>query len=217
MTKYIFFIILVLSALSLRSQTVSNVTAALVNGRVNVQYNLQSTAPANCFLSYSIDGGRTFLPCVNVNGDLWAQTSGNKTISWNHAADNITQGTFFFKVEAQRVETQTTAVTTPNTAIQQSNSANAREVNFKVNGLEKEKNSPVKIYLDNQFIGETDFREDYKFKYMDTKQGKHTLRVEWTNLKWEGTINTSEKRDFIVQYENKKTGFGYRPALELVK
>jgi len=92
------------TAFSIRSQVVSNVRAELVNDKVTVHYALQSETPANCFLSYSADGGRTFHPCVNVSGDLWSQTSGNKTIIWDNAADNVAQGTFFFKVEAQKVE-----------------------------------------------------------------------------------------------------------------
>ena len=108
-----FFLVLLLAAFPIHSQTVSNVTAELVNNRVSVQYNLQSTEPANCFLSYSTDGGRTFHPCANVSGDLWSQTSGAKTIVWNYAVDNITQGSFFFKVEALKVEQAQPAVPAP--------------------------------------------------------------------------------------------------------
>ena len=76
-----------------------------------MHYNLQSDTPSNCFLSYSADGGRSFKPCINVSGDLWSQSSGNKTIVWNHTADNVLLGTFFFKVEALKVEqTQPAAV-----------------------------------------------------------------------------------------------------------
>ena len=104
MAKNILIVAFLLIAFSVRSQVVSNVTAELVNDKVSVRYTLQSATPANCFLSYSDDGGRTFKPCVNVSGSLWSQTSGSKTIVWNHTADNVHQGTFFFKVEALMVE-----------------------------------------------------------------------------------------------------------------
>ncbi len=115
--KYTLLIIgFLFTAFSIRSQVVSDVTAELAGGKVTVHYSLQSIAPANCFLSYSADGGRTFHPCVNVSGDLWAQTSGAKTITWNHVADNMHQGTLFFKVEALKVEqAQPTVVATPTT------------------------------------------------------------------------------------------------------
>ena len=101
--RHFLTIMFFLTAFSLRTQTVSEVTAELVNGSVTVHYNLQSDTPSDCFLNYSVDGGRTFKPCFSVSGDLWAQTSGNKSIRWNHTADNIQQGSFFFKVEAQRI------------------------------------------------------------------------------------------------------------------
>ena len=111
--KHTLIIIFLLTAFSLRSQVVSNVTPELVDNKVAVHYSLRSTAPANCFLSYSADGGRTFHPCVNVGGDLWSQTSGDKTITWDYFTDNITTGTFFFKVEAQKVEQVQPVATTP--------------------------------------------------------------------------------------------------------
>lgn len=110
MKDTLLIIVFLLTAFSIRSQVVSDVTAELAGDKVTVHYSLQSVAPANCFLSYSADGGRTFHPCVNVSGDLWAQTSGAKTIIWNHTADNMQQGTLFFKVEALKVEQAQPAV-----------------------------------------------------------------------------------------------------------
>jgi len=91
------------------------------------------------------------------------------------------------------------------------------ELNFVFKGIEKGKNSTVKLYLDDQLIGETNFNKGFQFKFMDTKQGMHQLRVIWAKQEWKGIINTTEKTVFIFEYKKKSTGFGYKPYFELVK
>ncbi|MCL1943095.1 MAG: caspase family protein [Candidatus Azobacteroides sp.] len=93
-----------------------------------------------------------------------------------------------------------------------------RELNFVFKGIEEYPNSSVKLYLDNQWIGETDSDKGFQLKYSDLKPGKRGWRVVWANHEWKGKINTAEKKDFKFEYKKKKTGFGYEEfRFELVK
>jgi tetratricopeptide (TPR) repeat protein len=78
-------------------------------------------------------------------------------------------------------------------------------------------NSLVILYLDNHLIGETNFAKGFQLKYMDVKPGAHELHVVCANLEWNDIIHTIEKTVFTFEYKNKKTGFGYKSSLELVK
>ena len=100
--KNLFSTLIVLLAVylsaSAQSTAVSGVWAEMQNSRVAVHYSLSTNKPADLNLEYSIDDGRSWLPCKTISGDLSAQTSGNKTIVWDCIADNIITGTFVFKV-----------------------------------------------------------------------------------------------------------------------
>ena len=88
-----------------------------------------------------------------------------------------------------------------------------KELNFIFKGVD----SSVKLFLNNQFIGEANFDKGFQFKYINTKQGEHKLRVVWGKYEWNGVINTTTQTDFIFEYKKKKTGFGYEAKFELVK
>ena len=83
--------------------------------------------------------------------------------------------------------------------------------------IEQNSNASVMLYLNNQLIGETNINENFQLKYADSRPGVHELRIVWTNIKWSGTINTSQQTVFIFEYKRKRTGFGYENSFELVK
>jgi hypothetical protein len=92
-----------------------------------------------------------------------------------------------------------------------------RELNFVFKGIEKKNNSSIELYMDSQLIGGTDFNKGFQLKYVDAKPGAHKLRVVWTNLEWNGIINTAEQTNFNFECKKKKTGFGYESYFELLK
>jgi hypothetical protein len=92
-------------------------------------------------------------------------------------------------------------------------SKEAKELNFVFRGI---KEKTVKVFLDKQLIGETNFNRGFQLKYIDSKLSAHELRIEWTNLEWNGIINTVEQTDFRFEYKKKKTGFGIQSYFELV-
>ncbi len=81
------------------AQIVSNVSSRLENGKAAVSFALE--IPCICTLSYSADGGNTFIPCKNVSGDTDNKTTGTKTIYWDYFSDGAFFGDFLFKVEAE--------------------------------------------------------------------------------------------------------------------
>ena len=107
--------------------------------------------------------------------------------------------------------------------------ANDNELNFSLKGVEYKNSASATLYLDNQLMGVVDFNNGFHLKYPDTKPGVHVLRLvwtnenplpsagEWKNIKWNGIINTARKKDFQLEYKEKKTGFGYGFDFELVK
>lgn len=92
-----------------------------------------------------------------------------------------------------------------------------KELTFVFKGIETKNNSLVKLYLDDKLIGETNFYQGFQLKYVDMSPGTHKLRVVWTNLEWENTINTTTQTYFIFEHKRKKTGFGYESSLDRVK
>ena len=98
MKHTLFLLLFIVITVIVTAQTVNNVSSRLEGGRVAVSFNLQS--PLHCTLSYSADGGKTYLPCKTVTGDTDNKTTGTKTIYWDYFADEILFGDFLFKVEA---------------------------------------------------------------------------------------------------------------------
>jgi len=84
----------------------------------------------------------------------------------------------------------------------------SKELTFAFQGTDKK----VKLYMDNQLIGETNF-----FKYVDTKLGVHELHLIWANMEWNGKINTTSQSYFVFEYKKTKGGFGYEYRIELAK
>jgi hypothetical protein len=98
--------------------------------------------------------------------------------------------------------------------------AHARRVDFVFTGVKTKKNPTVKLYIDDQLIGEGSLNAGFQLKYMDAWWGAHTLRAEWSGgVPGESyKINTMKHTRF--EFEYKKTGFGYAFVLtkkELVK
>jgi hypothetical protein len=83
--------------------------------------------------------------------------------------------------------------------------------------------SSVKLYLDNQLIGEanhTQVIEGFQFKYRDAKPGAHELRIVCSGDipdKRSYKIDTSVQKVFEFENRHKKTGFGNKVYFELVK
>lgn len=84
----------------LQAQRVSNLKAEFRNCTAVLKFKLTSANPVDLTLKYSGDGGKTWLACTTVSGDITGQTSGSKQIVWDCYADNIRWGLVKFKVEA---------------------------------------------------------------------------------------------------------------------
>lgn len=93
-------LLLLVAAVSLRAQTVSNVQADFAcPGGVTVTYATDvPVAPEDAVLYYSPDGGTTWLEAKTV-------TKTGNTIEWDNKADNVAFGQFKLKVEVpQNIE-----------------------------------------------------------------------------------------------------------------
>jgi formylglycine-generating enzyme required for sulfatase activity len=93
-------LLLVIGIIPLSAQRVSNVQSSFDKERleITVSCSLESTAPKDLVLSYSIDNGRTWKRCINVSGDIKKQTTGTKKLIWQPVLDGIVIGEFLFKV-----------------------------------------------------------------------------------------------------------------------
>jgi len=121
----------------------------------------------------------------------------------------------------------------PQTTVKQSNQIQQNrevELNFVFNVVTNKRNFLIKIYLDNQIIGETNFDKGFQFKYIDKNPGKHGLGIKWVNpytytysignkqwYDWNNNINTILQSNFIFDYKKKRTGFGVDYSFELNK
>jgi hypothetical protein len=96
--RYLSISILLLSNIGIiMAQQISRVEAAAVGNKIQVTCELQSNTPLDLYLLYSEDG-QVFKPCATVTGDILRQTSGQKTLIWDYAADGIIMGKLIFKV-----------------------------------------------------------------------------------------------------------------------
>jgi formylglycine-generating enzyme required for sulfatase activity len=102
MKRMYFLSLMVIFSLVARGQVVTNVTSRLENGKAAVSFTLQT--PCHCTLSYSPDGGRTFVACKAVSGDTANNTTGSRTFYWDYFADGVFSGSLLFKVEAEMFE-----------------------------------------------------------------------------------------------------------------
>ena len=127
--------------------------------------------------------------------------------SWNGSSPR--KGYFDVKADGKSEKILVEQSSKPATTL----TASSKELNFVFKGVD----SSVKLFLDDQFIGETDSNKGFQLNYVDTKPGKHKLRAVWDKHEWKGTINTTTQTDFIFEYKRKKTGFGYESKFELVK
>jgi len=94
----------------------------------------------------------------------------------------------------------------------------SKELTFIFRGLENEKKSSVKVYIGNQFIGETNYSKGFQFKHIvDTKLASHELRVVWEKGEWKGVINSTSQTNFIFECRKIKDGFGITYKIDLIK
>jgi hypothetical protein len=93
--------------------------------------------------------------------------------------------------------------------------AREQQLDFIFKGERNKKNPTVKLYIDNQFIGEGSLNAGFQLKYTDTQPGTRKLRAEWSGVVpgKSYTINTTKYTRF--EFEYKTAGFGY--AFVLVK
>ena len=192
------------------AQIVSNITAELISGKVAVHYNLQSAEPVNCTLSYSVDGF-SFVPCRTVSGDLVSQTTGNKTILWSYPADNIRNGSFYFKVEALKATQPATAVTTPNTVTPKITPAPANDLNIEmvfVEGGTFDINKDYRVTLSSYYIGKYEVTQAQWKAVM----GNNSSKFSGDNLPVEN-VNWYDVQEFIKKL-NATTGKNYRLPTE---
>ena len=81
------------------------------------------------------------------------------------------------------------------------------KLNFIFKGIVEKINPDVKLYFDNQLIGQGNFNEGFNIKCPDV-QGKHEMRVVWSgNISSKSfKINTNQQKAFEFYCE--KDGFG---------
>jgi hypothetical protein len=92
----------------------------------------------------------------------------------------------------------------------------SKELTFVFRGLENERKSSVKIYLNNQFIGETNYSKGFQFKHIDAKLGAHELRVVWDKQEWKDIINSTSQTNFIFECKKVRGGFGIEYKINLI-
>ena len=101
MKRILFYLSILCCTAGTMAQTASNVRANFTDCHVEVQYDLETPRPVDLVLEYSGDGGKTWIPCGTVSGDLSKQEGGNnKLIIWDNQADNIRWGKITFRVVA---------------------------------------------------------------------------------------------------------------------
>jgi tetratricopeptide (TPR) repeat protein len=85
---------------------------------------------------------------------------------------------------------------------------NSPELNFVFKGVRKKQNPSVKLYLDNQLIGDGNFNDGFDIKYPDIKSNKHELRVVWSSdiPSKNYNINTAVKK--VFEFDSETNGFG---------
>jgi hypothetical protein len=186
------------------AQTVSSVEAKAIGDKIQVTCSVTTDVPVDLFLSYS-ENGKDFKYCSSISGDVLNQEAGNKTILWDYVMDGIIMGNYVFKVSYI------------SSVIDQPNKDIDAKLYFSFFNMGKRKKSSIILYMDDKLIGETDMAKDFKFEYTDEKPGAHKLRVVCSDCEWNEIINTSIQTNFNFEYENRKTGFGYKPYLELKK
>jgi len=87
------------------AQNASNIRVdySCPEGTVTVIYDLNTSRPTDATLYYS-HNKHDWLVAQTVTGDLTAQSSGtDKTIVWDNAADNVSFGRFYFKIEVSQL------------------------------------------------------------------------------------------------------------------
>jgi hypothetical protein len=87
------------------------------------------------------------------------------------------------------------------------NVAVGKELNFVFRGVRKKQNSTAKLYLDNQMIGEGNFK-GFHIKCPDIKSGEHELRVVWSaHIPSKSyKINTAVQK--VFEFDCETNGFG---------
>ncbi|MCL2291178.1 MAG: hypothetical protein FWC34_10860 [Bacteroidetes bacterium] len=85
--------------LSAQNVFISGIKAEVQGTKIAVHFKLNTDRSADLELYYSMDDGRTWLPCKTITGNIEAQTSGNKTIIWDCLQDGILQGDLVFNVK----------------------------------------------------------------------------------------------------------------------
>ena len=96
--RKIILMLAVIFPLQLMAQSVSNLRAQFTGCKAVVNFTLTSGNAIDLTLMYTGDGGKTWLPCTTVSGDITGQTTGNKQIVWDCYADGIRWGLVEFKI-----------------------------------------------------------------------------------------------------------------------
>ena len=102
--KMIFIWLAVILPPQLAAQSVSNLTAQFTGCKAVVNFTLTSGSAIDLTLMYTGDGGKTWLPCTTVSGDITGQTTGSKQIVWDCYADGIRWGIVEFRIDLSKVQ-----------------------------------------------------------------------------------------------------------------
>lgn len=102
--RKIILMLAVIFPLQLMAQSVSNLTAQFTNCKAVVNFTLTSGSAIDLTLMYTGDGGKTWLPCTTVSGDITGQTTGSKQIVWDCYADGIRWGMVEFRIDLPKVQ-----------------------------------------------------------------------------------------------------------------
>lgn len=93
--------------------------------------------------------------------------------------------------------------------------AKSPKLNFIFGGIKKKQNPSVKLYLDNQLIGEGNFHEGFNIQCPDIKSGMHELRAVWSGNISDKTYKINTITQKVFEFDCEMDGFGhYRCVLK---
>jgi formylglycine-generating enzyme required for sulfatase activity len=100
---FLFLYSALITTFTLSAQQISNVEYSFNKEKEEITVNcyLESLSPRDLTVSYSMDSGQTWSPCISVSGNIKSQITGEKEIIWKPLQDKVTTKVFLFKVDAE--------------------------------------------------------------------------------------------------------------------
>jgi len=100
MKHFVFLLLFGLTFLPvLNAQQVKEVVAMAHNDTIQVSCLLETQSLCSLQLQYSDDNGLTWNDCKTLQGDIFNQASGKKSIYWHCLKDGVIMGNFIFRIQ----------------------------------------------------------------------------------------------------------------------